>query len=999
MKTISLLLVAIFTLGLATSSLSQSTRSKKVSKAKTAAIVNTANEFTPGTVFAVDSSNNLLHFDVSVPQLINGSVAIHNLKPAETILGIDFRPATGDLYGLGSTSQLYIINEVTGRATPVGDPFTPALNGTAFGFDFNPTVDRIRVVSDAEQNFRLHPDTGAVVGTDGLINPPGNLVGSAYTNNFSGATSTTLYGIDSGSDQLVIQNPPNDGLVSPVGALGTDTTELVGFDIQTGTTIAYASLTAAAGSSSFYSINLATGAATLIANIGINTTIRGIAVVSGPETIFAVTTSNNLIRFNSNTPGTIVSSTPIVGLQPGETMVGIDFRPGTGELYGLGSTSRLYKIDSANGQTTQVGSGQFSPLLNGTDFGFDFNPTVDRIRIVSDAEQSIAVNPDNAAVAVNANLNPPGNVVAAAYLNNFAGATSTTLYDIDSNSDLLLIQVPATGALTAVGPLNVNTSGNTGFDIAPNGLAFASLTQPAAAVTNFYTITLGSGGATLIGSIGGGEVIRDVAIRLTTEVIYGVTQTSGGTFNLISFNAATPHIIQTLVGISGLQAGELLRGIDFRPANGVLYALGSTSRIYTVDLTTGVATAVGAPFTPVLNGTSFGFDFNPTVDRIRIVSDTEQNLRVNPNTGAVQNTDGALNPAGNIVAAAYTNNFAGATSTTLYDIDSVSDRVVIQAPANDGTLTNLAATLGFDIGPTVGFDISSLTGIAYFTAYPTAAVSPGLYAINLANGAPTLVGIVNTTETLVGISVRVSGTSVPGSDSAAVYNAASGTWFLRNTNTPGSGDTVFGYGPGGAALPIKGDWDGDGDDTAGVYQPSSGAFFLRNTNSAGAADLTFTFGTGGSTILPIAGDWDGDGKDTIGLYDSTSGVFFLRNSNSGGSADIVFAFGVGGALPITGDWNGDGVDTVGVYDPATSTFFLRNANSNGPADITPFAFGAPGGVPLAGDWNGDGTDSIGIYQPATAAWFLSNGFTGSADVVFGYGPSGAVGLAGDWDGQ
>ena len=967
------------------------------------ASTNNAASFRPGTVFAVDTSNQLKHFDRATPGTIDGSVPISNLQPGENILGIDFRPATGQLYGLGSTSRLYVIDPITGRANPVGGPFSPLLTGTDFGFDFNPTVDRIRVVSDAEQNLRLNPDTGAVAGVDSAINPPGNVVGSAYTNNFSGATTTVLYGIDSNSDQLVIQNPPNDGTITPVGPLGFDTTGLVGFDIAAGTGIADASLTApAAASSSFFTVNLSTGAVTLVGTIGGGVTIRDITLVTGPEDIFAVTTGNTLLRFDSNSPGTVISSNPITGLQAGENILGIDFRPANGLLYGLGSTSRLYRINTVNGAATQVGAGQFSTLLNGTDFGFDFNPTVDRIRVVSDSEQNLRLNPnDGTLTAVDTPLNPPGNVVAAAYTNNFAGATGTTLYDIDSNSDLLLIQNPPnTGTLSAVGPLNVNTTGLAGFDISRSGMAFASLTLPAATTSNLYTINLSTGGATLIGGIGGSVTIRDIAVSDPTEVVYGVTQTSGGTFNLITFNAAVPGVVMTTVGITGLQPGELIRGIDFRPATGQLFAIGSTNRVYVVNTATGAATAVNGPFAPALNGTSFGVDFNPTVDRIRVVSDAEQNLRLNPNTGLVQNTDLALNPAGNVVAAAYTNNFAGATTTTLYDIDSVSDMLVIQSPPNDGTLTNVGS-LGVDLGPTVGFDIASGSGTAYVSGYLPAAVNPTLFRANLATGTLTVVGTVPVTDTLIDISIQVSSTTIAGLDTAGVYSLATGAWFLRNSNSPGSANTVFTFGPGGPTIvPLKGDWDGDGDDTAAIYDSLTGTFFLRNSNSNGAADLTFSFGPANPNLIPIAGDWDGDGDDTVGIYDPATGSFFLKNTNAGGNADIVFSFGAGGGIPLAGDWNNDNLDTIGLYNPATGTFFLRNSNSPGPADIPPFSFGPPNMTPLAGDWNGDGTDTVGIYNSASGTWFLTNGFTGgTADIVFGYGPGGVTGLVGDWDGQ
>ena len=74
-------------------------------------------------------------------------------------------------------------------------------------------MDRIRVVISNDQNLRLNPETGMVVATDGSINPAVSAITAvAYTNSFSGATSTTLYDIDVESDKLLIQRPPNNGI-------------------------------------------------------------------------------------------------------------------------------------------------------------------------------------------------------------------------------------------------------------------------------------------------------------------------------------------------------------------------------------------------------------------------------------------------------------------------------------------------------------------------------------------------------------------------------------------------------------------------------------------------------------------------------------------------------------------------------------------------------------------------------------------------------------------
>jgi hypothetical protein len=195
--------------------------------------------------------------------------AITGLPGGESIVGLDVRPANGQLYALGRTSRLYVINPRTGAARQVGaTPFIPALAGTGFGFDFNPTVDRIRVTSDAEQNLRLNPDDGTVAGVDtNLAYAPGDpgagtnpsVTASAYTNNFAGATSTTLYDIDNARHTLVIQNPPNNGTLTTVGALGT-TDPAAALDIGDGN-VAYAVFTGKQNVQSLERIDLSTGKA------------------------------------------------------------------------------------------------------------------------------------------------------------------------------------------------------------------------------------------------------------------------------------------------------------------------------------------------------------------------------------------------------------------------------------------------------------------------------------------------------------------------------------------------------------------------------------------------------------------------------------------------------------------------------------------------------------------------------------------------------------------
>jgi len=210
--------------------------------------------------------------------------------------------------------------------------------------------------------------------------------------------------------------------------------------------------------------------------------------------------------------------------------------------------------------------------------------------------------------------------------------------------------------------------------------------------------------------------------------------------------------------LQGLAAGERIVGLDVRPANRQLVAVTNRNRLVTVSRAKRAVTPIGsAAFMPALAGTSFGFDFNPTVDRIRLVSSAGQNLRLNPNTGSVAFTDGTLGykdgdaaagmgPA--IVASAYTNSVAGAMTTTLYNIDSARDTLVIQAPPNDGVLTTVGP-LGVNLAGPVGFDISARDGTAYVLARRVGAPRSRLYRVNLMTGAASQVGAVSRAPNLV----------------------------------------------------------------------------------------------------------------------------------------------------------------------------------------------------------------------------------------------------------
>ncbi|RNI21913.1 DUF4394 domain-containing protein [Rufibacter latericius] len=476
----------------------------------------------------------------------------------------------------------------------------------------------------------------------------------------------------------------------------------------------------------------------------LNATALQEARVQNDLTFYALTNNNQLVKYSTCGRIQEAGAVSIMGLRSGERLLAIDFRPATGQLYGVSNQSYLYVINQNTGVATQVGTAPFSPAIDGTQVGFDFNPTVDRIRLVTNETQNLRLNPETGAVvSIDGSLNP-GNpeVVAVAYTNSMAGATSTTLYDIDVKTDKLYIQNPPNaGTLVEVGRLNVQAVGEGGFDIAPdNSLAIAALYGRGGGSQNqkedsngnkyrFYTIDLATGKARNLGKTD--RTIIGVAIP-TNPVAYGVDASN----NLLIFN---PYAAATVISkpITGLQPGEKVLGIDMRPATSQLYALGSTNRIYTVNLASAAFTAVGEPFTPALSGNFFGFDFNPIVDRIRVVSNTGQNLRLNPITGMVAAVDGTLKPGTPMVdASAYTNNFAGATTTALYNIDFGGDALYLQNPPNTGTQV-LVGSLGIATGPNNGFDIGGVSGRAL--ALLQTGGSSGIYRINLTTGRATKV--------------------------------------------------------------------------------------------------------------------------------------------------------------------------------------------------------------------------------------------------------------------
>lgn len=260
------------------------------------------------TLYGLTTTNRIVTFTTGFPVLASNDVPVSGLAAGEQLIGIDRRPKTGVLYGVGkagSAGKLYTINPTSGAASFVanlvgaptgnsarGGPI--ALTGTEFGFDFNPVADALRITSDTGQNLRVIPSdrmpasgpallTGDTF-TDGTLNadvsPATGVTAAAYTNNVAAPTSTVLYDLDTRRDLLVKQDPPNAGTLMTVGSLRFPAGSVAGFDIVTagGTDTAYAALSLAGSPFTLLArVDLGTGQATVTGLAAFPNSLRGLA--------------------------------------------------------------------------------------------------------------------------------------------------------------------------------------------------------------------------------------------------------------------------------------------------------------------------------------------------------------------------------------------------------------------------------------------------------------------------------------------------------------------------------------------------------------------------------------------------------------------------------------------------------------------------------------------------------------------------------------------------
>ncbi len=526
------------------------------------------------------ADGHLMAIDTLQPTVARSSVTITGLVAGDAMVAIDVRPQTGGLYGLGYNStthavRLYHVSEETGRAAAVGSPGTfvaadgttpVAIDGVRFGIDFEPGSDRLTVVTTTGQDFRINPNTGAFVDDD-LGGAPGSVPGTnmraalaagadgvAFTDPTPGSASTFRFVVDSAADTVYAPNSAltpvslrlNGSTVNVTAAGDIDMTPadsfLFGYTVMT-----------IGGVTDLYDLDLTSGALHAIGRPGGSAPI-GLAIQLGQSWATAMTYGGTqLVSFDPSTP-TSTTTVAVSGVTAGERLVGIDARPSTGQLYGLGVNAAtdigtLYVLDPRTGSAIPVGGSSGLVFLQDFDgvtkvnlsddtlmnSGIDFDPVEDVLRVVDAGTLNYRISPVTGSV-VDGNWGQPSNpgvngdgvlnpgfssAMEIAYTNSEGGATATTAYTINTSLSIRSLSIqspPASGHQSLVATMDIAPGGAIGFDI-PSGIDVATSGSVAVgygyvvssfnSVTFLWRLNLTDGTTDKLGTVGNGAAFYD----------------------------------------------------------------------------------------------------------------------------------------------------------------------------------------------------------------------------------------------------------------------------------------------------------------------------------------------------------------------------------------------------------------------------------------------------------------------------------------------------------
>jgi hypothetical protein len=472
-------------------------------------------------------------------------------------------------------------------------------------------------------------------------------------------------------------------------------------------------------------------------------------------TIVALERGKTLMAIDTVSLDEINAKVNISGLLKHETLTQIDFQASTGNLYGLSSTNRIYRINGTTGRATNVmiDGLPLDPAPVGTNVSLNMDD-VEEVRIVSDSgfhatysfNSSRLVQPGTLHLSLIYGVGDPAfgqvpDITGIANSGNFAGGTKT-LFGIDRARSTVVRfgsfggtpDSPNTGLLTTTGSLGVSWSNPTSFDIQTN---------PTTTVDTFYLsysidprdrpflyTTTETGGLTTLGQFGRRkrEVTDFAVVPFGTPII--------GTDNKVFqiFDSNLPNVpFFTSPRIVGLGHGEKIQFLAREPVSNQVFGMLNTRETYSADLNTGVLTRLGQLDTTLFNRKAvFSGDFDPSSGALRMFTNFGDNFRMTA-SGAVLGIDTPLNSATlpnfqrdfpTIFTPAFSHNIGGSMTSTLFAIDTrLNGLVTIGSPgitdSSSTGIVNQVLPFDFKIKSTLGFEINTnsttLLDKAYFS--------------------------------------------------------------------------------------------------------------------------------------------------------------------------------------------------------------------------------------------------------------------------------------------
>lgn len=529
-------------------------------------------QVSPANAYLLTSQNRIIGVDLDDTEYARSVIAIaqNTLAPTATtgysinaldigeqVLAIDYRNSEGALYALtrlGSEGRIITITPTTGAITRVSTLKTDTTGGAftlnanvGYTIDFNPTVDRLRIIASDDTNYRVDVLTGETI-TDGSISiPSATIAGVAYTDNFTAIAgrTTTLFGIDTTTDALYSFSSANAGTLNATSKtlnIG-DVTTVNGFDIDPSSN-ALTAVLSVAGSPAVYSLD-ATGASNVasrsasLPTLPTGETYASFSLITTANpTVVVLDNANKLSVMRANDPTTVFTpGSGTVALGGMETLIGIDFRQSSRTLNGLGSLGNHYALTvPVNGSVSPTAiklNTSATPLTANVGYTTDFNPTsgngVNRLRLIGDNDSNAVVEIETGISTPNTAISgsPNPTVVAAAYSNNYRNAASTQLFVIDRANSAIATQTvsdptapattPVVGQLVNSQPLGITLSGPVGFDISGrNNENILLLARTTAGPHTLYRVNLGLSTPLLslgaVGGINGSSNLIDMAI-------------------------------------------------------------------------------------------------------------------------------------------------------------------------------------------------------------------------------------------------------------------------------------------------------------------------------------------------------------------------------------------------------------------------------------------------------------------------------------------------------